>query len=274
MGGLAARLLMRGDSIAIEQGRLIILPASGAPVPDDWLATNGDTIAAEIARAAGVEAFRYIGYSAGRYGVRRSGGVRLQLISIVTGEEVAVFFNAGLDRLRDSRGGKAGEPLPKGEFRVGTRSAFYKFWLSTGLVIPNRTSKFHKHMGTLQRVLLTGEVANGRVNAQSLRPLDVAEATVRISIVGDKEGTDWGQGRDKEGTALRDNETSMTHAHQRLQPDQGACAPKCVYTSTSRDVSRGLSTHPLTPDTPEVRKPPQEQTTDEWLAAYGPVGSK
>lgn len=88
------------------------------------------------------DAFRYEGYSAGRYEEHKSAGVTLRFTSVLTGETAYAIFNVDLTRKRTTVGGKAGAPLPAGEFRVGERSHFYKFWQGTGLPLPERMQRF------------------------------------------------------------------------------------------------------------------------------------
>jgi len=266
MGALAARLLMRGDSIAIGQGRLTILPASGIPVPDEWMTENHDPLVLDILHSTGIDALRYVGYSTGLYEVApkvKRSGVRLHLVSLATDEDVTAFFNADIYRARDTKGGKAGAPLPKGEFRVGERSAFYKFWLSTGLKMPERLQRFNRQMGTLRHVLLTGELAGGRVSAATLKPLTISADAVSLGVAGHNSDTIQTQLGHNSDTSLGHKETPRTHTPQGLQPIPTACAPSCVDKYTSRHVYKGEESNPL-PDT----KPPQEQTDEEWWASH------
>lgn len=146
---LLAQLLVRGDCVAVECGRLTISPASGCPVPADWLERHGRQLITEAARAAGVEALEYLGYSAGNYGPSKRGGVSLQFRNLLDGSERYAVFNAETRRNRNTQHGKKGAPLPRGQFRVTERFKFYGFWLSTGLPVPRRLSALHDYMGKL-----------------------------------------------------------------------------------------------------------------------------
>ena len=52
---------------------------------------------------------------------------------MLSGQSVYAVFNADLTRQRNTTTAKAGALLPKGQFRIGKRSHFYKFWMGTGL---------------------------------------------------------------------------------------------------------------------------------------------
>ena len=50
------QLLTRGDAVAVEQGRLSLTPASGRPVPADWLAAHSTDLIAQAASITEVTA--------------------------------------------------------------------------------------------------------------------------------------------------------------------------------------------------------------------------
>lgn len=98
-------LIRRGDQVAIVDGVLQIIPASGASVPDDWLKENNQRLVAEIAQAVRANAYSYDSYSTGRYknnGLLHS-GVTLQFVDIVTGENPHAIFNAELKKAEQPR---------------------------------------------------------------------------------------------------------------------------------------------------------------------------
>lgn len=261
---LATKLLGRGDTVSIELGRLTIQPASGKPVPPQWLIECTPDICRSILKAAGLDAFVYVGYRTGHYGKHKAPGVTLQFVSVVTGVAAYAIFNVDLTRQRVTASGKAGAPLPSGQFRVGERSHFYKFWLGTGLKMPDRMQRFYKRMGKLSGILFVGSLNNDRFDAQTILPLSLAAEQVRLAVLGHKEGTIWAQGGHKEDTTPGHSKTAASHAHQGIQPIQTACAPNHGKTVISK---HGNKVSPITPiPTP---KPPQEQTVDEWLADYG-----
>ncbi|WP_288078368.1 hypothetical protein [Pseudomonas sp.] len=260
---LTAKLLRRGDTVSIELGQLAIQPASGKPVPPEWISTNRARICRELLMSVGLDAFEYVGYSTGHYGKTRSAGITLQFVSMLSGQSVYAVFNADLTRQRNTATGKAGALLPKGQFRIGKRSHFYKFWLSAGLQIPDRLQRFYKCMGKLSTVLMAGAVSNDRFDVQTLQPLTLSADEVIRAFSGHKEGTTKAQGGHKEGTRSGHKEMPTDHEPQGLQP-----IPTTCVSNYGNKVIReeGYKTIPYTPiDTP---KPPQDQTVDEWLEAY------
>ncbi|WP_341304109.1 hypothetical protein [Pseudomonas sp. TMP25] len=194
---LATKLLSRGDAVSIELGRLAIQSASGKPVPPEWINEHAPKVCRAVLMAAGLDAFEYVSYTTGHYGTHKAPGLTLRFASVVTGEIAHVIFNVDMTRQRTTAGGKAGAPLPAGQFRVGERSHFYKFWLSTGLQVPDRMQRFHKCMGKLSGILFAGTLNNDRFDAQSTRPVSLTAEQVRMAVLGHKEGTTRAQGGHK-----------------------------------------------------------------------------
>jgi hypothetical protein len=260
---LATKLLSRGDTVSIERGQLVIQPASGKPVPAEWLDQKALEICRSVLAAIGVDAFRYEGYSAGRYGEHKSAGVTLRFTSVLTGETAYAIFNVDLTRKRTTVGGKAGAPLPAGEFRVGERSQFYKFWQGTGLPLPERMQRFHKCMGKLSSVLLAGEVKKDRLSVQSLQPVTITADQARLAVLGHNLGTTEAQLGHKEGTRSGHKEMATAHGSCGLQPISTTCVTNYENKLTRRDDNKTAFITDLT-----APKPPQDQSVDEWLEAY------
>ena len=260
---LATKLLRRGDAVSIERGQLAIQPASGKPVPAEWMNANARDICRSVLVAAGIDAYEYVGHRTGHYGKRRAAGLTLIFASVITGEPAYAIFNVDLARKRTTAGGKAGDPLPVGEFRVGERSHFYKFWASMGLQMPDRMQRFHKCMGKLSSFLLTGSVTNERLDVQSIRHVTIAADQARSAILGHKEGTTKSQGGHKEGTISGHKETATDHELQGFQPNSTTCAEN-HGNKVIREYGNKISIcSPI-----HTPKPPQEQSVDEWLEAY------
>ncbi|WP_338136977.1 hypothetical protein [Pseudomonas lactis] len=249
--------------MSIEHGRIVIQPASGKPVPPEWISSNAPEICRTVLVAIGVDAFRYAGYSTGRYGEHKSPGLTLRFTSVLTGETAYAIFNVDLTRKRTTTGGKAGAPLPSGEFRVGERSGFYKFWLSTGLQVPERMQRFHKCMGKLSSVLLAGTVIKHRFDVQSLQPVAITSDQVSMAVLGHNFGTTKAQLRHKEGTSSGHKETATAQAEQGLQQISTTCVSNYENKLTRRDDNKTASIADL-----PTHKPPQDQSVDEWLDAY------
>ena len=168
------RLLNRGDKVAINNGRLTIQSHSGRPVPAEFMSEHSDRLIVEILALLNKTGYKYLRYSTGHYGNHKSGGVTLQFTDAVFGKSAYTCFNANLKRQRNTRQNHKGELLPKGEFSVGKGSQFYRFWLSTGLSLPERLSRFHKCMGKLTGFVFSGDlVSNEKINTQTLQPLNI-----------------------------------------------------------------------------------------------------
>ena len=258
MERLATKLLSRGDMVSIELGQLAIQPASGKPVPPEWIRTNAPEICRTVLIAIGVDAFKYVGYSTGRYGEHKSPGLTLRFTSVLTGETAYAIFNVDLTRKRTTAGGKAGAPLPAGEFRVGERSRFYKFWLSTGLPVPERMQRFHKCMGKLANILLVGTVSKDRFDVQSLQPVTITAGQVRLAVLGHNLDTTKAQQGHKEGTMSGHKEMATDHEPQGLQPVSTTCVSNYENKLTRKDDNKTASITDL-----PTYKTPQDQSVDE-----------
>ncbi|ARB47205.1 MULTISPECIES: hypothetical protein [Gammaproteobacteria] len=102
----------RGDALAVEQGRLTPTPASGRPVPADWLAKHSTDLITQAASIAEATALEYAGHSVGHYGLKLAGGVILKFRCLTTGKKLFAIFNANTKRARTTRHGNEGDPLP------------------------------------------------------------------------------------------------------------------------------------------------------------------
>lgn len=263
MDCLATKLIRRGDTVSIERGQLVIQPASGKPVPPEWITTNTARLCREVLMAMGMDAFEYIGYSTGHYGKSRIAGVTLQFVSVLSGQSVYAVFNADLTRQRNTTTGKAGALLPKGQFRIGKRSHFYKFWLGTGLPFPRRLAAMHDYMGKLRSVLVTGSVTDDRFSVGSLAPVSLTAEQLRGAVLPDSSRTISGQVPDNSRTKVPDKESATAQEPYGLQPNQTTGVAnhgnKVIRMCGNKD----------TPSTPSpIHRPPQDQSVEEWLEAY------
>lgn len=275
---LLKRLLARGDAVKVEAGRLVIEPASGNPVPPEWLQERELPLIAEVARLAGAEALQYLGYSAGNYDQGKRPGVTLQFRSLVDEKERYAVFNAETKRARHTKSGKRGDPLPPKQFRVRKGSAFYRFWETTGLPY-RRLSDFHDYMGKLATLVLTGTLSKGeRLEKKTLRPLSITCGDLSQSLkvnLPDKRPTISRQAPDNVPTRAPDKRTPQRQQPWGLQTNQATGEKNhgntvirgCGYTGeplppyTRKDISTQTTRG-------KKRKIPQEQTIDEWLADY------
>lgn len=261
----ARYLLSRGDQLRVEMGRLIIDSASGLPVPADWMEANRLNICREILSAIGTDAFEYLGYQTGNYGRHKAGGVTLQFVSVLTGQSAYTIFNADLTRQRTVAGKEAGTPLPKGQFRIGKRSHFLGFWLSTGLPLPKRLSSFHDYMGKLKGVVFAAEIQGERLDAGSLRPICLSVDAVARAVMPDNCRTRSRQLPDNCRTIRPDKETHPSQTVRAFQPILATGQNNYGKTVIRESGNTGIpSVHPSAD--------PEEQTVDEWLAEYGAAG--
>lgn len=263
-------LLAKGDSVSIERGRLVIKPASGKPVPDWWLKQHERQLVAEIAGTVGVEALELVSHSVGVYG--KSPGITLQFASLIHDGNRYAIFNVENRRARNTTTGKVGALLPAGQFRVGERSGFWKFWLRTGLPYQKR-SNIYQRIGKLKDLVFSADLGVGeRLDASTLKPLEVA---------ADILATNW-QPSDNQATTNRqptDNQDSQprkpleTECFRALQPNRTTGS---LNYGKRQEVIRGcgntgavsFSSFP----TPEPKRP-EEQTVDEWLSDYSSAGA-
>jgi hypothetical protein len=264
------KLLARGDEISIENGQLVIRPSSGMPVPQDWWDKYSPALLREILLALGMEAYEYGGYSTGLYGQHKAAGVTVQFPSFVDGMNAHAIFNANLNRDRTTKAGAKGSPLPKGHFRVSSRSHLFQFWQSTGLSTPKRLSSLHDYLGNLRRILFTADIVAGRKNrldTGTLRPLSITTAEVRKAFQPDNGRTPSGQVTDNCRTVVPDKDSAPAQQNQGFQPKPSTCTEKHVTTV----ISTCVYTVATEPDCP--RKQPAEQTEEEWLAECFPADS-
>jgi hypothetical protein len=266
---LLKRLLNRQDKIFIDNGQLLIEPASKNTVPDQWMIDNQESLALSIGILCNVNILRYDDYSTGNYSSKRAGGVNLQFFDLITGLMGYAIFNADLTRARNTASGKAGTPSPPRQFRVGKRSSFYKFWCQAGLIPPKKLSTFSDQMGLLKVVLFTGEYDKGeRLSKSSIRPVNISYEQINNSICNsvDKSPTTTRQLTDNVPTRKPDKETPESHTPRVLQP-----------ISTTGETNYGNKIQGSTvirdkviPVNDSYRRI-TEQSNSEWLEGYESV---
>lgn len=259
------KLLCRGDEVCIELGRLVIRPASGKPIPQNWLQDHASGLIQEILNTLGIESYEYRDYKTGHYGKDKLPGVYLQFRSVVANSSAYTIFNADLTRSRTTKTGKAGSPLPHGHFRVGELSHFYNFWIETGLAVPKSLTSFHDYMGKLRGILLTAEMTANRQNrliSGSIRPMSVSAEQVRIVFFSDKLQTKAGQAPDNLRTTLPDKHFAQALEPRGFQPKSTTCHESHGKTAIRECECKGADL-----SLPQ-RKIPQEQSSEEWLEDY------
>lgn len=261
MISLTRKILDKGHIISMKNGLLCVHSASGDPASDKWMQAHSSQIKREILCALGVDEYKYIGYSTGHYGPPKAAGVTLQFVSLTTGKEVYVVFNVELTRARTTRFGKKGEPLPMGQFRVGSRYEFYKFWLRTGLKSPSRLSKFHDHMGNLRDIIFIAPLEKNRLLKQQLRPLTLSHEEIFAAFMPPNISTTSAQPTNNVHTAMPHNILPREYEIQGMQPTDSTGATMYVNKVKSMSGYKAPSIPPC--------KPPAEQSVEEWLESYG-----
>ncbi|WP_443628486.1 hypothetical protein [Candidatus Njordibacter sp. Uisw_002] len=260
-------LLTRGDELEIVDGRLNIIAESGLPVTAEWLKLHEDKLVYELVSQMAIDVLVYESYSTGRYGAERNSGVNLQFINLLTDDSRYAVFNADLDRVKATKKGPIGSPLPSGQFRVGKRSRFCRFWLNANQPLPPRLSSFHDYMGNLKGTLFTGVVVREeRLDKQSIKLLNITYVQIAAaffpSVLPDNPHTPSIHSPYKYHTAMPYNESMKRLMQRGLEPIQ--TTGNCNYgtSSLASKVTRGRSIVPTT------KKIPQDQTVEEWLEDY------
>jgi hypothetical protein len=295
---LLAKLLHKGDEIDIVQGKLLIKPSSGLVVPLSWLKQNETLLINEICNLFKIVPLRYMSYTTGRYGAKKSQGITLQFCNLKSGEDVYIIYNASLERSRTNKNSKKGDPLPGKQFIVGKRSGLYKFWLSTGLPLPRSASKFYECMGKLKPLVFTSSIDfKNRITDKKLPLLEVSFHEIldkhRVALAGKqneeltaKELLIFSQENAKQPLSFTAKDIVVDQKHNGLSPNQNTYSSKCGNTVIRKEVIRtgnspGISSDKLSINTlnsnivdedifePMVKnKRPEDQTTDEWLADW------
>lgn len=261
---LIKQLLARGDQIAIEKGKLTIIPASGKVIPEKWKQENYENILSEILNKTEYLAIKYTSHSVGIYAVGDSkleGGLTLDLVDIETGARYFTIFNVLRYRDRNTKHGKAGTPLPNGQFRMKEsrgKRGFKDFWLSTGLELTKRReSAIYDYMGHLKQFVLTGEFhasQKDKIIASTLKPLSIShdEILKAFPINAPQKRTKYREAPDKAPIKLPDKDAP-----------QNPIKPNFQTSSITCDIHYEQSKQGKTDNT--YSKAPEEQSIDEWL---------
>lgn len=272
---LLGTLLRRGAVIFVREGVLHVEHASGQP-PNErqltWLRENSETIIAGLWARLRYPVFRYIEYSTGKYGSRKSPGVTIQFEVVGTGGTAYAIFNAELTRARSTKAGKKGEPLPSGQFRVNPGHALTKLWTRTNLPPPRRLAAMHDYMGKLRAVLFVGEFCEGeRLDKATLRPLELTSEQVRavagFGVAPDNSRTSSGQSPDNFRTRLPDKDLPESQAQRGFSANSatgGNHYGNTVKGSTGTRESPSPKVIPISAAATRL----QDQTIQDWMADY------
>ena len=225
---LVPLMLNRGDSLAIKCGALVVLPASGLPVPQKWLDDNSINVVTEILQQTGKDGLLYLEYSTGNYCKSLASGVTVQFQNLMTDVKAYAIFNADLTRSRSTKNGKAGDPLPTGQFNLAKGAEFVKFWDKTGVKKPLSRTEFHKRMGNLKALLFTGNphpTKQGRLVSGSIKPLEITlDEIIKAYNLSDSSAIIERQLCDNPAIRVSDKETLQPSETLGLQTNPTTCA--------------------------------------------------
>lgn len=263
---LAPQLFARGDQLEILQGQLTVTPRSGKPVPEHWLKANRDSLAREILTQLNLDAFVFSSYDTGHYSAKRCAGITLQFESLVSDSRPYCIFNAALDRIKTTKYGKKGSPLPAGQFRVGSKSSFIRFWKTTGLTPPPRLSSFHDYMGNLKKIIFTGRFKQGeKLEKRTVQPLTVSSKAISSAYSlkpPDNIHTQPIQTPDKSQTSTPYNDFHSAQLPQGLASD--STTGDINYGTRHKEARvNGNNTLPI-----NHSNNIEANNDDEWLTAY------
>ena len=239
----------------------------------------------EILQKIGRDALTFHSHSASRYGPTLAGGVTLQFTHVLTGCEAYAIFNANLTRSRNTKNGRAGDPLPTKQFRVAKHSRFCKFWASTGLP-PRKLSSYYEYMGKLKPLFFESQDisnSNDRLKSSLLKPLQISFQEVKEAFdFSDSPPTSNRQCTDKQPTVATDKKTLQPSKTLGLQANSTTRSIYYGNTVIREKVTRGNAYPVNAPisnslSTPVLNKSKHEtetttrakdQTIDEWFSDY------
>lgn len=294
-------LLNKGYAIAVMNGRLCIESQLNVSLHKPLSKKQREELTKEIANLTGYDIFTYQSYTTGNYGVKKCAGLTLQFQSILTGSDAHIIFNTNLTRQRSTKNHVKGSPLPSKHFHVGKRSKFYKFWLGAGLKEPESLSKFYKYMGNLKGVLFSlMPDSSGRIRNKEAHLINISFEEISAKLVAQgSPNSALIQPLNSPNLALRNSPNelySKPQEHLFSEQIQSTCevnhdlsyqVGECIrhtvnpinIESDNKHIETQLNTkkaiYPdgmlINPPAKEFncfKKPPQEQTIDEWLGAY------
>ena len=259
--GLLKRLVKRGDKIALELGRFEIKPLSGKLVDTQWLDSNRDLLANEISQAIGLSLFRFTDYSTGVNKGFSQDRLTLNFVDILTGQHVVQHYNVSVKYSRTTAKHCKDDALPKGRFIVGSRSKFVSFWQTTGLALPRKPSEYHGKIHLLKKLIFTGNAISlgktCRFENKEIQLASVDHETIAKALNGCQQTAN---------RLLRDCQEPANDGCQGngANVDGERVSSKSNYASEKVRIkllsikSKGKPTNPV-----------QDQSNEEWLAAYG-----
>ena len=274
LDSLLTKMIGRGDTVAITQGKLNVCLASGKPFTLEYHEEYGQQIESEIFNLLGVIALRYAGFSVGNFSDGKYSGVTLQFVND-TGLEAYACFNVTTTHKRNGKGYKKGSPLKSGQFTVTNRHEFYKFWCRLGL--PEQP-RYYDRMGKLSQFIFTGDFTSGdKLKNKSLKALQVSYEQIKsallpvvtppklVNMPTTNERLSNDQAATKERLTPTTKETEQSHTSQGMQPNLSTgdsnYGNKVIREHGYKGNVISLSTTAINNDIID----PSKQTNDEWL---------
>jgi len=267
---LLIKLILRGDELLINKGIVEIQSKSGRPVPNKWFSENRSSLMRELCKLTSIPMFEYVGNSVGEFGMKQStkgySGLCLQFVNITTGEDACIFYNVDTKRKRDTKFGKKGTKLPKGQFNVGILSNFYKFWTINNFPSPRRRSSFHDVLGKLKGYYFTGEVlSNNRFKDKKLTLLSITSEQIDYAyqqyMISNQSATNQ-QLPSKYQAIYPSNDVSQPFGYKDLQSNLTTEEVKYgISNQGGAELSNVIALH-------KQSKRPENQSDKEWWSDY------
>ena len=226
----------------------------------------------------------YQSYKTGLYSV--NGGTKrpgLYLLLSVIGkpqQSAYCLFNAESSYNRNTAKHRAGDPLPKGQFRVKHGSKFTGLWLACGLPLPDggKLSCFHRYMGKLSGIVLTGTPTPDKSERlATLTPATVNHSTIQAAYEQTKTTSSVPKlslicPYDVPNMSLRavPKETEPDQQSRALEADSGTgqnSANKGKQVKVNHNAFIAVKEGSLIPSN-EQPPAPGNSDADDWLADY------
>lgn len=191
-------------------------------------------------------AYRFVNYSTGSYGPKKSDGVTLTFDNISSGNDAYCIFNADI---RYQRGVKAGQKLPKKRFKVKPRSKLSKL-LKAAKINPRRPSEYHEHMGKLKNLIYTAELkppsTGSKLLKDSVKPLHIdTEELTKLLLSKQNEQEEFSAiDRQFFGKCSADNRQQSSASNWHKACDFNASSKNEVRANLNTDIrSQEMRTH-------------------------------
>ena len=190
----------------------------------------------------------------------------------MTGVKAYAIFNANLTRSRNTKSGKAGDPLPTGQFHLAKGATFIKLWNNAGVKKPSSSTEYYKRMGNLKKLIFTGNphaTEQDRLVSGSIKPLEITlDEILKAYNLSDSSAIIERQLCDNPAIRVSDKKTLQASETLGLQTDSTAgaiCYGKTVIRNkVTRDNAYPISAvNKAISDIPEY--PNEPPGTREWI---------